>query len=228
MRPAIQFEQLYKRFDHPVTGLDCGEQCRRFNPRGAPFCCDICTAVPVAYPEEWAYLKSSTNLWTLYRGNECGGTMASAEELEALRAEVPRGMLLLACLGADRCQRPYRSLTCRQFPFFPYFTADFRFIGLAGEWPYARVCWVLSHLGEVTQAYREEFTRTFDEFFSLWPQEMQGYADHSEELREEAMKMRQRIPLLHRDGTFRLISPRSGRMERVGAEKLPRFGFYQE
>ena len=45
-------------------------------------------------------------------------------------------MLLLACQGPAHCQRPFRALSCRQFPFFPYITADDRFIGLAYEWEF--------------------------------------------------------------------------------------------
>lgn len=225
--PPIKFSRLYERFDQPVTELDCGEKCAPFNSHGKPFCCDICHAVPVAYEGEWAWLERSTDLWEPFRGDECAGEGLGEAEMAALREEIPPGMRLLACLGPARCQRPFRSLSCRQFPFFPYLTADWRFIGLAVEWAYRDVCWVASHLGEVSSAYREAFVGTFDELFLLWPQEMETYADHSAELREFALGRGERFPLLHRDGRLVLVSPGTERMRRVEAAAFPRYGFWR-
>jgi hypothetical protein len=59
-------------------------------------------------------------------------------------------MLLLACLGPSRCQRDFRALSCRQFPFFPYATSAYRFIGLAFEWAFEDKCRVSSNLSQVT------------------------------------------------------------------------------
>jgi hypothetical protein len=223
--PRINFRRFYDRFNQSVTPLDCGKMCAPHNPSGKPFCCDICHAVPVAYQQEWAYLKDSSDLWHAYRGDECGGDPAN---LEALRAETPPGMHLLACQGPALCQRPFRAVSCRQFPFFPYLTADYRFIGLAYEWTFEAVCWVISSLGQVTPAYREEFVRTYDELFSLWPDEMESYAAHSEEMREYFAARKRRIPLLHRNGGDYLLSPRSERLARVSSDQFAKHGPYKQ
>ena len=110
-----------------------------------------CQAVPAAYPSEWAYLAASTDLWHAWEANECPGGQA---ELARLRAETPASMLLLACLGPRRCQRQFRLLSCRQFPFFPYVTSDYRFLGLAGEPAFEQTCWVLHNLDQVTETFR--------------------------------------------------------------------------
>jgi hypothetical protein len=136
-------------------------------------------------------------------------------------------MVLLACRGPQECQRPFRALSCRQFPFFPYVTSDYRFIGLAYEWQFEQTCWVISNLGNVTQRYQEGFIRTYDRLFALFQQEFEHYAYHSELMRDEFVKQRRRFPLLHRNGGYYLVSAQSERMERVGSNRLRRFGPYR-
>lgn len=218
--PKIHIPQLYEHFDIPLVPLDCGQMCAPHNPSGKPFCCDICQAVPAAYHQEWAYLQTNTDLWHLWRGDECAD---NPEDPAALQAETPDSMVLLACLGPQHCQRAYRALSCRQFPFFPYVTSDYRFLGLAYEWEFEDTCWVISNLAQVTAAYRHAFVQTYDDLFSLMIAEMDGYAAKSEELREVFAVRKRRIPILHRNGGDYLLSPTSERLYRVSPEKFPRF-----
>ena len=214
---------LYDKFNAPVAALDCGKKCAPHNPGGKPFCCDICHAVPAVYKGEWKYLKPNTDLWRKYRGNEC------VEEAEAgqLASETPDSMVLLACLGPARCERDFRALSCRQFPFFPYVTSDYRFLGLVYEWEFIDRCWVMSNLSKVTKKYRDEFIETFDKLFSLFQDEFDNYAYHSEKLRLHYAEAGRRFPLLHRNGGAYLVSPRSERMTRVDVGSLPKFGVYK-
>jgi hypothetical protein len=220
----INISKLYANFAAPIAALDCGQRCAPHNPSGKPFCCDICHAVPAALHAEWDYLQVSTDLWHIWRGDECA---ANPEDPAALQAETPDHMLLLACLGPDRCQRDYRALSCRQFPFFPYITSDLRFIGLAYEWEFEAQCWVISNLGQVSDEYRQQFIQTYDHLLDVYPAELKGYALRSEEMRDFFAARRRRIPLLHRNGATYLISPASERMQRVAVESLPRFGVYR-
>ncbi len=222
--PRLDFRQLYDRFDTPVTDFDCGQKCAPHN-NGVPVCCDICHAVPVAYQREWVYLQENTDLWHAWRGDECTAEPCDPNEL---KDETPPHMLLLACQGAAHCQRAYRTISCRQFPFFPYITANDRFIGLAYEWEFESKCWVISNLGAVSQAYREEFMRFYTSLFDQWDDEFYNYADLSDAMREHYGKHKRRIPLLHRNGGYYLISPGSERLERVTPDKFPRFGPYKE
>lgn len=221
--PKANLPNWYERFNLPVTNLDCGIQCAPYNPSGKPFCCDICHAVPAAYRDEWDFLQPRTDLWHVYRGDECPAEPGTADP----QAEVPNNMILLACLGPAQCQRNYRAISCRQFPFFPYITSDFRFLGLAYEWHFESTCWVISHLDQVTDGYRREFIQFYDDLFSLWMHEMENYSRLSEEMREHFIKQRRRIPLLHRNGGYYLISPASERAERVASARLPEFGPYK-
>jgi hypothetical protein len=225
--PPIQVRDLYDRFNAPVTEIDCGQQCAIHSPTGKPFCCDICQAVPAAYLQEWEYLRQHTDLWHEWRGDECSQPEPDPVDPQDLRAETPLHMCLLACKGPAECQRPNRALSCRQFPFFPYVTADYRFLGLAYEWEFEPVCWVLSHLDAVTPAYRREFIRTYDGLFALWQDEFESYAIRSEQMRAVFITQKRRIPILHRNGGTYLLSPASERIQRVDPGRLRAFGPYQ-
>ncbi len=219
---------LYDGFDSPIAALDCGKKCVPHNPSGKPFCCDICHAVPAAYTSEWETLSGTTDLWHRYRGGECE-SQPSLEPAESVPdSHLPPGMLPLACLGPDRCQRPNRVLSCRAFPFFPYISSDGLILGLAIEWEFESVCWVISNLARVTDEYRAAFLRTFDHLLALFDEVFENYAYHSERMRAYYTSEKRRFPLLHRNGRAYLVSPTSERMRRVEPSQLPKYGFYAE
>lgn len=226
LEPA-DIRSLYDGFNSPIAELDCGKKCAPHNPSGKPFCCDICQAVPAAYKSEWNYLEQSTDLWHKWRGKTEASAETTPEDLARIKAGTPKNMVLLACLGPRQCQRHFRALSCRQFPFFPYVTSDYRFIGLAYEWQFEAKCWVISNLANVTQRYREEFIHTYDSLFALFQEEFEQYAFHSEIIRNQFAQQKRRFPLLHRNGGYYLVSATSERLERVNADRLPRFGFYR-
>ena len=221
----MDIRRFYDRFDAPVTDFDCGQKCAPYNPSGKPFCCDICHAVPVAFKQEWEYLRPRTNLWHAWRGDECSGEPIDPQTLEA---ETPEHLALLACLGPAHCQREYRASSCRQFPFFPYISSNDRFIGLAYEWEFEQKCWVISNLAAVTETFRAEFIRAYDELFAHWPDEYESYYATSEEMRAAFAKQRRRIPILHRNGGYYLLSPGNERLTRGDPHTFRRFGVYKE
>jgi hypothetical protein len=222
---AKEIRSIYNEFNSPIAEFDCGTKCAPHNPSGKPFCCDICHAVPAAYKSEWSYLERSTDLWHKWRGDECGDI--TPKEVVQLRADTPKNMILLVCLGPSQCQRDFRAVSCRQFPFFPYVTSDYRFIGLAYEWEFESKCWVISNLSSVTQEYREEFIHTYDKLFALFQDEFEHYAYHSERMRAHFVKQKRRFPLVHRNGKYYLVSAGSERLQIANADHLPRFGFYK-
>lgn len=223
-KPKINTSKVYAGFNAPIQKIDCGQICAVHNPNGLPFCCDICHAIPAVYLDEWEYLKNVTDLWHQWKVEECGSMSAITEEISD---DLPETMILLACKGVLFCERQNRSLACRQFPFFPYVTDDFRFIGLAYEWKFENQCWVISHLDQVSKTYRDEFINTFDEIFNLWPEEMESYANKSEEMRSVFRHRKQRIPILHRNGKDYLLSPNNEKILLSTASKFRKFDPYQ-
>jgi hypothetical protein len=221
--PQLNFNKLYRSILSPICELDCGKKCATHHPLGIPFCCDICHAIPAAYDSEWEYLQKHTDLWHLWNKDDCKSENGIQE---VLIDNLPENMVLLACKGVQDCQRPYRTISCRQFPFFPYVTADFRFIGLAYEWEFENQCWVISHLDQVSDMYRQEFIQTFDELFNLWPEEMESYAVKSEEMRSAFIQKRYRIPILHRNGKNYLLSPLNENIRITSAKNFRVFNPY--
>lgn len=224
--PLAHIRRFYDEFDAPVTSIDCGQKCAPHNPGGKPFCCDICHAVPAAYNEEWSFLQQHTHLWQAWRGDECAGI--TQDNRENLLADVPANMILLACQGPQYCERPYRASSCRQFPFFPYITSDYRFIGLAYDWEFEQTCWVISHLKEVTATYQQQFINIHDQLIAFSQDIFDSYHEHSRRMREYFGSIHRRIPILHRNGNCYLISPGSERMTKTPVQSLPRFGVYRE
>ncbi|MDP3450254.1 MAG: hypothetical protein Q8R87_06715 [Anaerolineaceae bacterium] len=213
----IDFKSLLAGFNASTTPLDCGKLCAPFNMSGKPFCCDICHAVPVAYKPEWDYLKTHTTLWHLWRGDECSDEPMNPDDL---LEDTPEHLLLLSCKGPDHCEREYRATSCRQFPFFPYISSDSIFIGLAHDWEFESKCWILSHLEQVTSDYRQEFIKTFDLIFSYWMDDFDNYAALSEEVREHYLAIHKHIPLLHRNGSDYLISPKNETLKKINLSDL--------
>jgi hypothetical protein len=219
-RSQIDFAVLYAGFDAPVTHLDCGKHCAPYNDRGVPFCCDTSHAVPSVYDAEWDYLQANTDLWRPWKGR-------TRAETDDLRRQAPDGQKLVVCQGHLACQRGFRSITCRSFPFFAYLNREGEFLGLSYYWEYEDRCWVISSLAEVTLQYRSQFMTAYDRLFAEMPDEKETYRQFSAQMRRVFGRRGRAIPLLHRNGWTYKITPRNGRMRRVPVETLPKFGPYK-
>lgn len=212
--------KLYQQFQSPISAFDCGDKCAPYNLSGVPFCCDTRHAVPTAYDVEWEYLEANTDLWHVWQAQ-------NPSETKRLLAEKPEGQVLIECLGHRACQRQFRSVTCRAFPFFPYIDQQGQFIGLAYYWEFEDRCWIISHLGAVTPTYLGEFIAAFESLFDLRPQEMDNFRYHSMMIRRVFGRRHRAILLLHRNGRIYKITPRNGRQRRVPMDQLPTFGRYR-
>lgn len=223
-----EIRDFYARFNAPVAELDCGMRCAPHNEGGKPFCCDICHAVPTGYVSEWVFLQENTDLWHEWKAEQCTDTPEeAAAEVARLSVEIPDSMVLMECLGPDQCQRDYRALTCRQFPFFPYIDSQGEILGLSYYWEYEEVCWVMSNLQVVTEEYIRQFLEAFEFLFERMPEEFENYKVHSEVMRDEFNEKRRAIPLLHRNGYAYKISTHNERMRRVPVDSFSKHGPYK-
>jgi hypothetical protein len=223
-----EIRQLYAGFDAPIAAFDCGKKCSPYNDGGKPFCCDICVAVPTLYQSEWNYVRTNTDLWFEWKAESCTATSEeAAEEVTRLKTDTPDSMVLAECLGPSQCQRNYRGLTCRQFPFFPYIDSQGKLLGLSYYWEYEEQCWVISNLHVVSQEYQRQFLAAFEFIFNRIPDEIENYRYHSEVMRDTYNEKRRAIPLLHRNGCAYKISTHNERKRRVPLESLPKFGPYK-
>jgi len=212
----IDFRRLYAGFNSPITDLDCGTKCAPYNG-GVPVCCDTHHSVPTAYLPEWGYLEANTDLWHLWQPSD-------ERERSRLAHEAGPDLVLIECLGAAHCQREYRSLVCRSFPFFPYLDSQHRFLGLSGYWEYEDRCWVLSNLQRVTPQFVEEFFDTYETVFVARPDELETYHAHSAHMRTVFQEIGRAVPLIRRDGGFYRVDPQDETMRHSRPGKRDKFG----
>lgn len=216
----MDYALLFTQFQSPISAFDCGNKCAPYNERSVPFCCDTNHAVPTAYNSEWEYFQMNTNLWHLWKAE-------TPNKTQALMKITPPGQVLIECLGHLHCQRDFRSITCRAFPFFPYFSKKGDFLGLAYYWDYEDRCWIISNLDVVSNEYRSEFIDAYERIFLIFPQEKENFQHHSRVMRQVFTRMHKAIPLLHRNGFSYKISPRNERLRKTPLEAFPKFGPYK-
>ena len=211
--PEIEFfKELYRGFSLPLSDIDCGEKCGPYNDYGVPVCCDIKLLVPTVYDLEWLYLQKETNLWRPWQGDW------------DLKDELQEGQVLVECLGYQDCQRPFRSLTCRAFPFYPYLDSAGIFAGLAYYHEYQEKCWIISNLTAVSQAYKLEFKLAFEKIFQSYPESRQNYYQYSQYMREEAANRGDQIVLLDFMKSVFFVDPETEELQQVDFNDLLSYG----
>ena len=220
MDTHLDFKELYTGFDAPIAAFDCGDRCAPYNDNGVPFCCDSQVLIPSAYQEEWEYLKANTDLWYPWQTQDS----ALADEM---KNQTPDSQVLIECKGHQECQRAYRSISCRAFPFFPYINPQGEFIGLAAYWEYRHECWLISHLEVVTQAYIQAFMRTFQIIFKRMPEDKEHFRDFSAYMRAFYENKGWQIPILNVDGLAYEVSSKTGKMRLENIKQAPKFGVYK-
>jgi hypothetical protein len=193
-----RFRSLYQIFSSPLAEIDCGDKCGPHNDYGVPVCCDIQQVVPSAYQEEWAYLQRNTRLWRSWVCPDPG-------EIRELQNSLQEGQVLIQCQGYQKCQRDFRSLTCRAFPFYPYIDGQGDMIGLAYYRDFREKCWVISNLDIVSQEYKIEFRNAFLRIFEIFPEGRAGYQDLSAYFTEQANQAGEDLIVLDFNGSVLLV-----------------------
>lgn len=214
-----EIDELYRRLDAPIADLDCGKKCGPLNLRGAPFCCDTRHCVPAAYPQEWDHLQRRTGLWHRWHGEE-GSVRRELED------QVQEGQVLLECLGHRHCQRAYRTLACRMFPFYPYLDSGGHFLGLGVLYEYRDRCWVISHLEVVSDEYIEQFMDTCELLFEKDPDIKEHYRQYAASERTAAQRDSRRLTVLRRAGRACWVDPEAETLTEIPPEKFPMYEPY--
>lgn len=212
------WELIYAGFEAPISRYDCGRYCAPHN-NGVPVCCSTQHAIPVVFVEEWQYLNSRTDLWHLYE--------PPGKHEQRMLDELSDDSRLVECKGFMHCERENRSLSCRTFPFFPYVTRENEFIGLAHYWYFEDRCWVVSNLQIVDRVFVDQFVATYDEVFERMPGEKEHFRGYSATMRRLFSRWKRAIPLLHRDGGYYKIAPKTGKLRRTTPDKFMRHGPYK-
>ncbi|OGJ86583.1 MAG: hypothetical protein A2487_11715 [Candidatus Raymondbacteria bacterium RifOxyC12_full_50_8] len=164
----INWERLYGMFTAPVIEGDCSVLCAHEN-RGVPPCCSIRRHVPMLFKEEFAWLMKKTRMWSPKR---------------ALFSN-HHAIMFCACKGVRECDRHYRSLSCRFFPFEPYMDDRGRFLGATWMYSVEKTCPLVGSAPEkVNQAFIDQFVRVWTKLFLVYHEEYEFYRAESRKLRE--------------------------------------------
>jgi len=211
------FQNLYLGFSQPLSEIDCGQKCGPYNDYGVPVCCDIGILVPTAFKKEWVYLEGATDFWHQWEG------LSTPEGAELLQ-EMQPGQVPLECLGYKRCQRDFRTFSCRSFPFFPYLDGNGIFIGLAYYSEYLEQCWILSNLSLVSIEYKKQFQMTYDRIFKIYPETHKAYLGYSTYMRNLAESEGNDLILLDFYGQALRLDPRNETIEELSYTDLETYG----
>lgn len=213
------FHELYSEFAMPLCEIDCGLKCGPYNDYGVPICCDIHQVVPSAFDLEWKYLKINTDLWQPWSSTDISDQQLDEELLD--------GQVLLACKGYRDCQREFRTLTCRAFPFYPYLNSQGAFQGLAYYPEFRFGCWIISNLECVSLEYKIAFKQAFQRVFERYPAYHLNYIDYSRYGRETAAKEDENLVMMDFSGNVFLIDPQTEEKSQVQYKELIPFGPFE-
>ena len=188
------FEALYAGFASPPARFDCGKKCAPFN-EGVPFCCDSGWVVPVAYRREWEFLKPRTRLWHEFRPRSAS-ELALVEEVDAEQS------VFIECRGVAHCERENRSVSCRTFPYEPYFDNEENLLGLIYNRVLENKCYLVDRHRVVTKKFVDEFLRFFNRLFELLPAERELYMAQSRLYRRKMSRRKKPLVVLTPGGPY--------------------------
>jgi hypothetical protein len=208
------YRKIFEFFDAPVASLDCGQKCAPLNG-GSPVCCDVENAVPIMQVAEWKHLKKRTDMWRPFKPYDAATKQITEEIADTCKA--------VECRGAKHCERDNRSLACRTFPFFPYFTKDREILGLAYYWYFEDRCWVISNMAAVDQPFIDQFLKAYALLFKHDTEERDVFVDYSATMRRVFSRWNRPIPVIAPSGEFLMVLPKGKGVRKVGAAKLPKF-----
>jgi len=182
---AANWGILYNAFTAEVCDFNCGTLCAPDNG-GEPACCRNDGCAPILYKDELRYLKSNTDMWRRRR--------ARNEEERKEFAEIEDYICYGGCKGVTHCDRRYRSLTCRFFPFEPYIEKSGQFPGLTWVYRCDYLCPLIGNREvRINQEYIDQSVRVWWSMFALYPEEYSCYYEESEKTRRTLKRRGKRV-----------------------------------
>jgi len=186
-KKTFPWASMYRYFTAPLCDINCGSLCAPEN-NGIPVCCENEYHLPVLFSDELRWLRSKTNLWKKKPAR------TAAEKKEA--AEIEVYITYAHCRGIDNCQRPFRSLTCRFFPFEPYIGKKGTFKGITWIYRSKDSCPLIKNKKlSINQAYIDQSITVWRKIFEYYPREFECYADESKKLRKKFKRKGRKIAI---------------------------------
>jgi len=195
------FAKIYRRLEASIARRhDCGRYCAPLNG-GEPVCCTTAHAIPIVQKSEWKLLKKRTDLWRPFKPFD--------KTSRTIVDELHPSCKAIECKGAAFCERDNRSLACRAFPFFPYFTKARALVGLGYYWSFEDRCWVLSNLACVDKDFVDEFLAAYELLFAKDADELEAFVEESAAMRRVFARRRAALPVIGRNGKLYKIMPKT-------------------
>lgn len=177
---SVDWERVYNGFTANITDFDCGRLCAPANG-GVPACCVNETHQPVLFREELRWLRTKTALWRKRR--------ACTPRHKKMDAEIEEYICYADCRGIAHCRRRFRSLTCRFFPFEPYFDERGEFVGLTWMYRAREGCALIgTSPRRINPRYIEQSLAVWKALFEAFPGEVECYVDVSRKLRRQYLR----------------------------------------
>ncbi len=194
LRPE-DFEELYRGFQSAPARFDCGKKCAPFND-GIPFCCDSGWVVPIAYRPEWKFLEKRTRLWHEFRPR-------SESELKLVDEVDPKDSIFIECRGVKHCERDNRSISCRTFPYEPYFDSGGNLLGLVYNRVLEDKCYLVDRHRVATREFIRSFLDFFERLIEKLPSERDLYMEQSRLYRQRMSRRKKPVVVLTLKGPYR-------------------------
>ena len=196
------FKVIYDKFSAPIAKkLDCGRICAPLND-GIPVCCSTENAIPIVEDEEWKLLNSRTDLWKPFEPFD--------KASKKIVKELAKTTCAIECKGVAFCERDNRSLACRSFPYFPYFTKEGELIGLATYWTFEDRCWVISNVEVADKKFVSEMIEAYEYLFDVDEEQYEAYYEESATMRRVFSKRNEPIQIIGCGMKYFFVLPKSG------------------
>jgi hypothetical protein len=185
MNNGIDWASLYKSFPASVAKHNCISLCKPTD--GIPVCCKNNRHVPLLLKDElrW-HEKIKSGMWR---------ERPIRTKLDKKQAEETLDYLKYClCPGVKLCKRSYRSLSCRFFPFEPYFSEEGDFVGITYMYRAGKDCPLVDNDSiKIRKAYVRQAIKAWELIFDAYPEDAQLYYDESRKLQRKFKKMRRTI-----------------------------------
>ncbi|MFQ6092509.1 MAG: hypothetical protein ACE5OR_07500 [bacterium] len=188
------FAYIYRHYDSTPLRYDCGRLCAPKN-EGIPSCCDTVRLIPVMYKREFKYLQKRTGLWKRFR--------PKTKHEKRLVAETDKGTVFGKCLGPERCDRRYRSISCRIFPFEPYLDLEGNLLGLVYNYRLGNKCPLVDKPQLISKKFVSDQIKMWKYIFKKEPSERDVYRDESIQVRRYLSRKKKPIYIFTPKGYYK-------------------------
>jgi len=188
------FEYIYRHYDSTPVRFDCGTLCAPKND-GVPFCCDSGWLIPVMYEREFASLRERTDLWKRFR--------PKTNHEKKIVEETDKSSIFGTCLGHERCDRRFRSVSCRVFPFEPYLDLEGNLLGLVYNYRLGNKCPLVDRPKLISRKFVSDQLKMWKYIFEREPSERDVYRDESIQVRRYLSRKKKPIYIFTPRGYYK-------------------------